>query len=80
MLRPSKEERLSGNLLVQGARVLKALKKESLSIDELQIALSKLHVAPPSTDRLMDIVTYLYLAGFVKVQGTYIGLERQVDS
>lgn len=76
MLRPSKEERLSGNLLVQGAKVLKLLKKESMTIDELRTALTKPDIAAPSMERLMDIVTYLYLAGFIQVNGAYVRLEH----
>lgn len=76
MLKPSKEENLAGSLLVQGARVLTLLKHGSMTIDELRAAIPKKGDNPPAIDRTMDILTYLYLADLVIVNGVYIKLAR----
>lgn len=77
MIIPSKEENVSNNLLVQGARVLKILKAGAINIDELRGAyVTKSQPVAPTMERLLDILTYLYVVGFIVVDGAYVALRR----
>lgn len=81
MIIPSKEETVSNNLLVQGAQVLRVLKGGAITIDELRGAyVTKLHPIAPTMERIFDILTYLYIVGFVTVDGAYVALNKTVVS
>ena len=78
MIVPSKEEYLSTNLLVQGARVLRILKSGALRIDEIRNEYpSKQQLEKPTYERMFDILTYLHITGFVFLDGNYVGLTSK---
>ena len=76
MIVPSKEEYLSTNLLVQGARVLRILKDGALRIDEIRSEYpTKRQPEKPTYERMFDILTYLHITGFIFLDGNYVGLK-----
>lgn len=77
MLRPSKEENLTGNLLVQGARVLLLLKGGAMTIDDLRLNFYRNNSDMPPVDRVMDIITFLYLSNLVIMEGAYVKVSRE---
>lgn len=81
MIIPSKEEYISTNLLVQGARVLRILKDGALRIDEIRNEYpSKRHPEKPTYERVFDVLTYLYVTDFIFLDGNYVGLKSKEQS
>jgi hypothetical protein len=77
MIIPSKEETVANNLLVQGARVVQMLKGGALNIEDLRSNYpTKSRPMPPTMERLFDVLTYLYITGFIVVDGVYIALKQ----
>lgn len=77
MIIPSKEELITNNLLVQGARVLRILKGGATDIDELRKLYStSRNQSVPSLERMFDILTYLHITGFIFLDGNYVALKK----
>lgn len=76
MISPTKEQRLHRNILVEGAQLLKVLKKGSISFDDARDALGKYkHFETPSSEKMMDIITMLYMLDMVEVVGVYLSIK-----
>lgn len=76
MIIPSKEERMDSNILVQGARVIRVLKRGSVDVDELRRQYpTTRNPYTPTLERMFDILTYLYIADFVFIDGNYVALK-----
>lgn len=81
MIIPSKEELITNNLLVQGARVLHILKSGATDVDEIRkLYPTNRNPATPSLERMFDILTYLYVTGFIFLDGSYVALKRNKAS
>lgn len=77
MIVPSKEELITNNLLVQGARVLRILKGGATDVDELRkLYPTSRNPVTPSLERMFDILTYLYVTGFIFLDGNYVALKK----
>lgn len=78
MIIPSKEEILDGNILVQGARLIRVLESGALTIDDIRSKYAtKRQPRTPSMERTLDVLTYLHIIGLVVTDGPYIALARE---
>ena len=77
MVIPSKEEYVPTNLIVQGSRLLRIVKEGAVTLDDIQTKFpTPKNSNPPSIERLMDIVTFLYIANFIDVSGGYVSIRK----
>lgn len=77
MVIPSKEEYVPANLIVQGSRLLRIVKDGAATLDDIQAKFpTPKNTSPPSIERLMDIVTFLYISNFIDVSGGYVSIRR----
>lgn len=77
MIIPSKEETLTNNILVQGSRVIRVLEAGATTIDDIRTKYPTTRfTSAPTLERLLDVLTYLYVIGLVVIDGHYVSLTR----
>ena len=77
MIIPSKEETLASNILVQGSRVIRVLDAGATTVDDIRTKYPTTRfMTAPSLERLLDVLTYLYVVGLVVIDGHYVSLAR----
>lgn len=75
MIKPNKHEDLNYNILVLGADIIKLLKEESLTIEDVYQKIK--HNKEINLERVFDALLFLFIYNFIDIQNGLITLIKE---